>query len=544
MAEDEEARRLQLQLEAQHYRRHLALDAIALDTRFFQHAADDLRNDHAIATLAISLSAGNFRFVSDELKDDKEIGLFAVSCKSTNVALLSMRLQADEDIKAVALRSRLQERGVAVCTPTSSVISDAFAKRTNILNLMHRAADTRSEHQHSMILDELIGPPLPGERKKRKRDYHDLAFSWRLVKDSLPAEDPLQLAYCRPNVRSDVLVACEIFEGTKAYKPWASQALCGLLGLRPGDVVADVGANAGFFAFFACGEMHGKGKIRCYEPSVFTGCLLEHNVASLRSENMEIEVFQNMVTANGGVEMLDDHTFTAWGAARSSSSKKNPYDFQAKGLRRYEVTALPFADIIQDCTVLKLDIERSELAMLSAKSNEYKNVRLLYAEISRKWLVKKNPTGNGWIKMSQILSALGKAGFEFIDMPPAAFDIHFWRRRENDFMIVAYRPYDDRRKQLFGQLSEQLTERDVKKLTRWRHFRRDIKEQLQEAVIFPKVQCLRPLDVVAVVVVDVVVVVVVVVCCCCCCSCCCCCCCCCCCTCDGRRLRNFIQEVR
>ena len=117
-----------------------------------------------------------------------------------------------------------------------------------------------------------------------------------------------------------------------------------------------------------------------------------------------------------------------------------------------------------------MDIERSELELLTDKSVDYKNVRVLYAEISSKWLVAKNPNGNGWIRFWRVLQTLRKQGFEYIDIPKAAYKSRFWQQKGgNDFMMFAYRPTGERREN-----KPDLSPDQIKHLTRWKKFKLEI----------------------------------------------------------------------
>ena len=448
--------------------REVVLASLAADPKAFKFAHESVRNDYSVASVAIALCPWNIIHLRDEFKNDTRIGMLAVGGDSKCIGQLSPRLQADDAIQQVARMTMLMRQGDAV-RPVRPRLDFHITERTGIINYLHRQAEAMEGTALRELLEEIMGKQLVGKRRKRMRDYEDLASSWRRLVGSLPSRHALHQCYVRPGVRSDVLVGIEIFE-TQGYVPTGSAAVRRLLGLRQGDGVADVGANVGFYAVFANEAMDGVGFVDCWEPSVFTGALLKLNVRSLQSDTMRVNVHQKLVTASGRAEWFDDLTFTNKGAVRSGTTKKCPYDFQVKGKRTYMVDAVRLPHLLTEShTVLKLDIERSELAVLEDERivGTLQKVRLLFVEISRRWLVKKNPTGSGWKKLERIFQVFERCGITHVQMPAGAFTAKYWKVREDDFLLIAYRSCADPQAEA---LLQGLTPKEVKKLTRWRSF--------------------------------------------------------------------------
>jgi len=437
--------------------------------------------------------------VSEGLRDDRELALLAINfaChpRSKILPCLSARLRHDPEILQAVQRRYSIEEAVRPRTdfPELQAALKVFhqvpgkshkypyttTESACYWDLVKEARCARIKKEIDTLYDELLSTPEPGKKKARYRNYHDLATSWRRVKDTFPEDCPIRLSFARPGARSDVLISCEIFEGKQGYKPWCKPEMQKLFELLPGDKVLDLGANAGFFVLFAHQEMKGRGTIIAYEPSVFTAAVLNINTSCLESGDFgdfHVKTIAKMVTKEGGEEILDDHTFSSRGAARSGTGKKDIYgNKKYPGLVTYPVQADAFHAIVEaDVTVIKMDIERCELSLLTDERVDYKNVRCLYVEISRKWLVTKNPDGSGWKRFSAILKLLERQEFSHIDIPSCVYKSKYWKQRDMDFTMFAYRKSADseeHRNEVLGGLSHA----QVEHLNRWRRFDEELR---------------------------------------------------------------------
>lgn len=252
---------------------------------------------------------------------------------------------------------------------------------------------------------------------------------WRVYAQRVPHRIP----HLRAD--SDFRVAWEII-GAEAYKPPNSAFHFGR-----DDVVLDLGANIGVFAWYAA-HQRGVRAGTCVEPARSTFAALRATVSVL-GEGWRL--LQSAVVGSAGqsVAVLHDHS---GGRAGSSRSRLEQYDNYAASYQHevYSVAATPFETLLKArrFTVVKMDVEGAELELLS-EMREWGHVRVVMAEISVAHLRRTHRDGSGWRVLADILDALAARRFSHVSLPGDAYTRDFWSpsyaRAGFDIMLWASR---------------------------------------------------------------------------------------------------------
>lgn len=144
------------------------------------------------------------------------------------------------------------------------------------------------------------------------------------------------------------------------YEPEATAMVRRLL--RPGDVVADVGANVGWYATVFAGLVGDRGHVYAFEPVPSTAARLAENIA-LNRLNDRITVIQKAVGASTGpartIHLFDDRS-----PALSSLSTLGDAHFTAIPVNVTTLDDYAQANGIGRLDLLKCDVEGGELEVL------------------------------------------------------------------------------------------------------------------------------------------------------------------------------------
>lgn len=120
---------------------------------------------------------------------------------------------------------------------------------------------------------------------------------------------------------------------------------------------------------------------------------------------------------------FEDRTACAQGGSSRSavvtaSSKGRPKS------ERYQVSVVPFSEVLQDHTVVKMDCEGAELPIL-LKTTDWKQCRLLVTEISVRQMRKAG--ANAWQDLADIFDNLRRAGFRHARLSKTFFELKYWK---------------------------------------------------------------------------------------------------------------------
>ena len=135
---------------------------------------------------------------------------------------------------------------------------------------------------------------------------------------------------------------------------------------------------------------------------------------------------------------------------------------------KYDVESDSFQQVLdQKYDVVKIDIEGSELDLLTTKNLDWKTTYLLMVEISRNRLVEQNPDGRGWRTYLKILRKLRRKGFKYVEVCHSTFKPSYWKKKGSDFVMLAYRPEADEESEGILQILRQYP-RLERRLKAWR----------------------------------------------------------------------------
>lgn len=172
--------------------------------------------------------------------------------------------------------------------------------------------------------------------------------------------------------------------------------------VRAGDVVWDIGANIGLFAFAAAARAGAKGRVIAFEPDDVTANLLRRSAAIQPFSSAPVTVVNAAVAATVG-----ERDFSIAARSRASSALSDYGLSQMGGVtetRSVQAFNLDFLLSRQPSPqVLKIDVEGAEVEVLDRQRGMLGNARpLIICEVSQ---------GNA----SRITDILTSAGYRLYD---------------------------------------------------------------------------------------------------------------------------------
>ena len=158
---------------------------------------------------------------------------------------------------------------------------------------------------------------------------------------------------------------------------------------------------------------------------------------------VRLETFMQQQRVRPTIELVDHAGDNVRGSWKSSIALANTYARGAKHGVQVQVSSIE--RIISDHTIVKIDVEGSELPLL-AKSRNWKQVRVLVFEFSaarsRKHFV-------GPLPFASVLEALRQGGFTHLSIPSSSGirSPKFWESNAHgghlDFLVFCYRQQAD-----------------------------------------------------------------------------------------------------
>ena len=148
--------------------------------------------------------------------------------------------------------------------------------------------------------------------------------------------------------------------------------------IRPGMVIADIGANAGFYALEMATSVGPRGRILAFEPDPFTFCLLQERVNQSPVKN--IETYQVALSDTSGRAALYCSAYNRADNRLSPSHIESHVEVCEVDVRRLD-EFLSGRDIHIDG--LKIDVQGNEEHVLrGAEATLRRGVRWIWIEFS------------------------------------------------------------------------------------------------------------------------------------------------------------------
>lgn len=152
--------------------------------------------------------------------------------------------------------------------------------------------------------------------------------------------------------------------------------------VRPGDVVWDVGANVGAFAFAAARRAGTAGRVLCVEADPWLASLLRRSARLEDNRPYRVEVLSAAAAGAAGVA-----SFLIAGRGRASNALESVEGRTQMGAPRERllvpvVTLDGLLDVVPPPDLLKIDVEGAEVMVLSGASRLLTEVRpRIYIEV-------------------------------------------------------------------------------------------------------------------------------------------------------------------
>ncbi|MCC7409197.1 MAG: FkbM family methyltransferase [Phycisphaeraceae bacterium] len=188
---------------------------------------------------------------------------------------------------------------------------------------------------------------------------------------------------------------------TGDYEPATARRIAA--SLRPGDVMVDVGANAGFFSLLAARCVGGKGRVHAFEPSPTTRQWLGQNIAINRAANVIIPHAQALSDKAGTLELhqgpVDHSGVTSLRPIQGASAV-------------HQVPVARLDDLLapsRPVRLIKIDVEGAELLALRGMTRTLTAHHPdLIIEVTDEFL---RFMGGSAVELREMLAGMGYAGY-------------------------------------------------------------------------------------------------------------------------------------
>jgi FkbM family methyltransferase len=153
--------------------------------------------------------------------------------------------------------------------------------------------------------------------------------------------------------------------------------------VKPGDVVWDVGANVGLFAFAAAARAGNSGSVLAIEPDPWLGALLRRSMAEEAPNAAPVKVLRTAVSDRVGIV-----EFNVAKRARASNFITGFGGTQAGGSRRsFPVMAVSLDELgkhLPAPSLIKIDVEGMEHLVLAGAQQVLTHRPIVISEISQR----------------------------------------------------------------------------------------------------------------------------------------------------------------
>lgn len=151
--------------------------------------------------------------------------------------------------------------------------------------------------------------------------------------------------------------------------------------VAPADVVWDIGANVGLFAFAAATRAGSDGMVLCLEADTWNVALLRRSAARQPSSSAPVEVLPAAVSDAVGVAR-----FEIAKRNRATNSLAGMGSTQTGGVRETHLVPTVTLDLLADHfplpRVLKVDVEGAEALVLAAADSVLSSLPTILCEVS------------------------------------------------------------------------------------------------------------------------------------------------------------------
>lgn len=168
--------------------------------------------------------------------------------------------------------------------------------------------------------------------------------------------------------------------------------------IRPGDIVWDVGANIGLFAFAAAARAGTSGRVLCLEADTWNVTLLRRSAATQPDTSAPVEVLPAAVSDAIGVA-----TFEIAKRNRATNALQGMGSSQTGGVRETQLVPTVTLDFLANHfplpRVLKIDVEGAEALVLAGADGVLSSHPTIACEVSAKNSdsVRKLLSGKGYV---------------------------------------------------------------------------------------------------------------------------------------------------
>ena len=315
------------------------------------------------------------------------------------------------------------------------------------MNLAQTAspARLRAENIHVAIMTELFEPSI--RKRKFEAEQHEFELKAGIRKrnpfaiDLVEARKRFQQSQqiynvpIVPQIRNGFDADLKAMHEVFVQDGYASPSGESHFDFQVGDSIGNCGAHIGSLEAWC----RLKRRDFCitgtsYEPSVFSHKLLRYHVGD------DFQVVTKAVGSVVGQVVFRDHTFSTSGAWKSCI--KDAEIQPRRSVLEYVVQVESFQAAISNHSVMKVDIEGSELAIFS-RTWEWNQTRLLLLEFSAHRLRTEYPNGAGWECFATAIDNLRTGGFEHAFIEGKAYKLSFWKKdwkRGGDFRAWFFRP--------------------------------------------------------------------------------------------------------
>lgn len=135
---------------------------------------------------------------------------------------------------------------------------------------------------------------------------------------------------------------------------------------QPGDTVMDIGANFGLFTRFLSERVGAKGSVFSFEPTETMSRVLNHNVETLKLENVETSAYalsDRKGSAQIKVPLHSDHSPNYYEASLCAVEKSDAGEIDT--IETTTVDAFCDAKALESLSFIKIDVEGHEIAVLN-----------------------------------------------------------------------------------------------------------------------------------------------------------------------------------
>lgn len=153
--------------------------------------------------------------------------------------------------------------------------------------------------------------------------------------------------------------------------------------IRKDDVVWDIGANVGVFAFAAANRAGPQGQVFAVEPDIWLANLIRRSINLSQNQDLSISLLPTAISDKNGIETL----LIARRGRASNTLVKAGGNSQMGGIREKQLVTTITLDQLLEVSpppnFIKIDVEGAEIFVLKGAAQTLSTVRpIIYCEVS------------------------------------------------------------------------------------------------------------------------------------------------------------------